>query len=73
MPPAASRLSSLWEACVRRRRDFFFGCVALLALASVVRNELMKKGVVARPTTQQLHPQAQRQFGRENRRREKIE
>ncbi|KPI83670.1 hypothetical protein ABL78_7296 [Leptomonas seymouri] len=70
---AAPRQQQLsWKARLRafsmaNKRDIFFGFVALFALATVARAEMMRKGVVGRPKAQEIHPKVTREFGRSRR------
>lgn len=50
-----------------RKRDLFFASVALFALGSVVRREMIGKGVVRAPEAQnqQIQPRVERKFGQQ--------
>lgn len=49
-----------------KRRDIFFAGVALFALGTVARHEMMKKGVIAAPPAQvDLHPKVERKSRRQ--------
>lgn len=68
MPPRAANVpfqTRAWNFLLQRKRDFFFAGVALFALGTVVRRELMMKGVVAPPSSNQAKglPRVERKFG----------
>jgi hypothetical protein len=66
IPAAQPFKTRLWKFIIERKRDFFFASVALFALGTVVRRELMMKGVVPPPQVQQqqkIMPRVERKFG----------
>lgn len=69
-PPPQQPLS--WKARLRNfylanKRDVFFGLVAIFALGTVARAEMMRKGVLDRPKAQEVHPKVTREFGKSRR------
>lgn len=75
MPPKASAQSAgtgpfsvrMKAFFVNNKRDLFFGFIAAFALGSVVRMELMKKGVIGRPRQEDVRPKVSREFGKSKR------
>lgn len=57
----------LYNFFLANKRDAFFGFVALFALATVARSEMMRKGMLDRPKAVEVHPKITREFGKSRR------
>ncbi|CAJ1006775.1 hypothetical protein Q4I28_002090 [Leishmania naiffi] len=69
-PPPLSWRARLGNLYAAKKRDIFFGLVALFALATVARAEMMRKGVLQPPPPQEVHPKVSREFGKSKRKSE---
>ncbi|KAG5483763.1 hypothetical protein GH5_05609 [Leishmania sp. Ghana 2012 LV757] len=64
VPPSRSWSGRLYNLYTANKREAFFGLVALFALATVARAEMMRKGVLQPPSPQDVHPKVTREFGK---------
>lgn len=63
--PQQSFGTRAWNFFHQRKRDIFFASVAIFALGTVARRELMMKGVVRPPDAPQVNPRVERKFGQQ--------